>query len=830
MKRIPLLLCFALVTSALFSQVKTRSYIVDAQLAPRDHNVDFQHLRLEVSFDAPNGLVKGKVTHVFTPLRATVDSIWLDAIEMRFKSVQLNGKDVKYKNDSAGISIFPDPALPMGKQDSITLVYECTPKKGLYFIGWNDPKNLSRKQIWSQGQDIDNRNWIPQYDECNDKLISELIVTFDKEYKVLSNGTKLSEKDNKDGTKTWHYTMTHPHASYLIMLGIGKYDIDERKSKSGVPLHLYYYPEWKDRVAITYQHSEEMIDFYEKEFGVKYPWESYSQIPVQDFMYGAMENTTATVYGDFFVGDSVAFNDRYYIGVNAHELMHQWFGDYVTARSNAHHWLQESFATYGNMLYEREVNGKDFFDWGRRGAQNACIDESVKNKLPVVNSEAGGVRHYPKGAFVLNMLKYVVGGAEVYNKCIKHYLETHPYSNVDTHDLLIAFEDVTGMQLDWFFEEWLYKGGEPSYKVSWNEAYQNTVITVMQTQELNAITGLPESGKSDAAVSSTDEFVSKKDADVYHPAGLWKMPIWFEVHYKDGTFDKKQAWIENQTDIVKIPNTSSKTVDYVLFDPNNEVMKSVSFNKPYQMLRAQALNAPNMLDRFDAVAAMKNTDVQTKRDFFVQLYDKEKFQAVKNEMITQVVEDKNPKTYHLLRLALNDKDILVQKNVLAGTKTIPSELLPDYEKLLNARSYDLVASALEKLCHDNPSGTKVYLEKTKNMEGTNGKNVRIKWLEIAAATDDKYIQQLIEYTSISYEFKTRTNAFTSLKKLNYFSIPLMDNIINAVLSANGRLAGPAGEALQFFYTQDKYKKPIDDYVASKEWEGWKHDKIFTYLK
>src|SRR6185295_8358920 len=167
--------------------------------------------------------------------------------------------------------------------------------------------------------------------------------------------------------------------------------------------------------AITYQHSEDMIDFYEKEFGVKYPWESYSQIPVQEFLYGAMENTTATVYGDFLIVDSLSFNDRGYVGVNAHELMHQWFGDYVTARSDAHHWLQESFATYGNMMYEREVFGQDYFDWQRRGAQTSAIDESTKNKFPVAHSEGGGVRHYPKGATVMNMLKYVIGGREIYN-------------------------------------------------------------------------------------------------------------------------------------------------------------------------------------------------------------------------------------------------------------------------------------------------------------------------------------------------------------------------------------------------------------------------------
>ena len=134
--------------------------------------------------------------------------------------------------------------------------------------------------------------------------------------------------------------MSHPFSPYLIMIGIGKYDIKETKSVSGLPMHLWYYPDWKDRVESTYKMSEKMVDFYEKEIGIPYPWESYSQIPVQDFMYGAMENVTATVFGDFLFCDERSFLDKPYYSVNAHELAHQWFGDYITARSDAHHWLQ----------------------------------------------------------------------------------------------------------------------------------------------------------------------------------------------------------------------------------------------------------------------------------------------------------------------------------------------------------------------------------------------------------------------------------------------------------------------------------------------------------
>lgn len=277
MKRI--LLCVIILFSAagISAQDKTRSYIIDGQLAPRDHNVDFQNLRLEVDFIPEQGLVNGKVTHVFSPLRMNVDSIWFDGIDMIIKSVTLNGSGARFVNYKSGITVFSQTPLKWLSTDSITIHYECTPRKGLYFIGWNDAAKLSRTQIWSQGQGIDNRNWIPMYDEMNDKIVSEMIVRFNSDYKVLANGTLLGRKSNKDGTDTWHYKISHQHAPYLIMLGIGKYDIKQTKSASGVPLNLYYYPDWKERVETTYQKSEDMIDFFENEFGFKYPWESYSR-------------------------------------------------------------------------------------------------------------------------------------------------------------------------------------------------------------------------------------------------------------------------------------------------------------------------------------------------------------------------------------------------------------------------------------------------------------------------------------------------------------------------------------------------------------------------
>ncbi len=796
------LIVIVLLHTSVFGQQKNKIYQYDAGASMRDHNLDFERMRLSVEFEPEKGLVKGKITHFFSPIRQKVDSFFLDGPGIIMKGATLNGQTINYKTNSNGITFYPSKTLVYGEKDSLVISYEAYPRKGIYFIGWNDPNNLSRKQIWTQGQGVDNRNWFPCYDVVNDKLITEVYVKFNKDYKVLSNGLKIAEKDNKDGTKTWHYKMSHPHASYLVMLGIGKYEIKETKSNSGVPMYSWYYPEWKDRVEYTYKYNEKIFNFLESEIGVPYGWESYSQIPVQDFMFGAMENTSATLFGDFFETDARSYNDRNYVAVNAHELAHQWFGDMITARSGNSHWLQESFATHYNITAERECFGQDHFDWGRRNAFVNAI--GVTDKKSISHSEASSITIYQKGSQVLEMLKYITG-REGFNRSVKRYLNAHKYANVDSDDLLSAFQDELGIPLDWFWDEWVYRGGEPSYNVIAEDNTQDgkryTQFTVTQTQTVNDL------------------------------IGLFKMPIVFEVHYTDGSKDSKTEWIEKETHVVKISNAGNKTIDFVLFDPNSEIMKTVIFNKPFEMLKAQALRAPKMIDRYDAVAAMKTIPADQKLKVLEEVYQKNSFHAIKTEIINQIVENKDAESLKLVKLALHDKDVQVRKGIIVNAKNIDASLLPDYEALLLDSSYQTIATALEKLCFNFPENANRYLDLTKGIEGTNGRNVIIKWLEIASAVKDmKNAEQLVTYTSNSYEFITRTNAMQALRKLNYFDNAALDNCIDACLSSNGRLAGPAGETIRYFYNQSQYKKIIFDRIKTRNSKTWEADILLRLLQ
>lgn len=794
---------FLLWSDDLAAQPKVRSYLADARAGARGKNFDTEHLLLEVSFEPVKGLVKGKVTLSFIALQQETDTLFLDAQQINFKKVQLDNRDIEYFPTGSGIVIKPVAPLQWDARHQLMIDYEAQPRKGIYFIGWNlsdedltqadDSPNKSRRQIWTQGQGTDNRYWIPCFDDMNDKLISELKVTFDKNYRVLSNGTLVEEKNLPDGNKLWHYRMKHPHSPYLIMLGIGKYAVKKYKSKSGVPIELWYYPEYPERVEPTYRYSVEMMDWMEKEFAVSYPWEKYSQIPVQDFIYGAMENTTATMFGDFYFIDERAYLDRNYVATNAHELAHQWFGDYITAISAEGTWLQESFATHYAKHFERSIFGEDYFQWERREELERVLDAAKRDNHPIVHTNAGSERVYQKGSLVLDMLKYVVGKKQ-FDRALTYYLRQHPYGNVDTHDLYRAFLETLGINLDWFFDQWLYRGGEPHYRVDFEEL-------------------------ADTAGNKFSRFTVRQMQETNELVGLFRMPVWFEVHYSDGSFDKKQKWLSGQYHTVDIANTEGKRVEYALFDPNAEVVKTVDFPKSFWMLQAQALKAANMIDRYDALAALRGYAYERKKEVLQKVYERETFFAPRIEVARQVVAASVLDSAFIRKL-LRDKSSKVRLAVVQNFEKVPSGLLADFESLLKDSSYAIVESTLVKLCDAYPENMLKYLADTKDMQGM-GQSVKVRWLEIACSRNKaQYLPQLVDLTGRRYEFRTRLNAMEALKRLNHLDEQATANLFDAALHPNRRLAGPAKSLLKHFMLQTDYRKMIERHFHENKWDDW----------
>lgn len=783
------LLLITLIASSLSAQnlPEVRTLLAEPELEPREHEVNFTHLKLEVNFQPEKGIVNGKVTHTYLPLRDQVDSIFLDGPGITLLKASKNGKPLKWRKTETGFYVFPEPAPKVGQKDSFTLEYTCTPRKGIYFIGWNDPSQRARKQIWTQGQGIDNRYWIPMYDEMNDKIISETIITFADSFQVLSNGNLLSEKKNTAGTKTWHYKMDYPHPPYLIMIGIGRYDIERRKTQAGTPVSLWYYPEFPEKREPTYYYSTECIDFLESMTGIPYPWKTYANIPVQDFLYGAMENTTATVFGDFILVDKREFIDRNYIGTNVHELTHQWFGDYITARSSKHTWLQESYATFYPKRFLKNIYGEDYYEWQLRGEHNSALRASEKDHYPVVHSKAGSARWYPKGSAVIDMMHYTFG-EEAMKRVIHHYLKAHGYKNVETNDLYQSFQDTLGQSPYWFFDQWLYRGGEPHYQISWEDLNApNGRVTEVKIQQIQ--------GKNELQ-------------------GLFKMPVNLEVYYQDGSSTLEQVWVEKEDHQFRIPNPTSKIVSFVLFDPGSHILKKVTFKKTFSELKAQASKAKHMIDRYDAIAAMKEFSLTEKSAFLRERFNTESFHAIKTEILQQLKEDNSEESSALRIRGLQDKTVEVRLAALNHTDKIPTTHLSHYEALLKDSSYNVVTASLEKLARQFPENIERYLELTRNERGP-GMKTRILWLELQAERENQEaITELIDYCSAGFEFITRQNAMNTLKRLNILTPLAIRNMLDAAINPNYKLAGTASQILKDFMIQTRWKMMIQAQLKS----------------
>ena len=412
--------------------------------------VDFKTVLGKIHINPTDRAVSGDVQYDFDVLKP-IDTIKIDAQNMTFYNLKLNGKEVNYSNTQKQLQIiFP---FKEGK-NTLIFTYSATPKQTLYFVGSEEKDNL---QIWTQGQGKYTSHWFPSFDDVNEKVIFNLDISFKNEYQVICNG-KLDLKSELGGFSIWNYRMQQPMSSYLLMLAIGKFEKQTQLSHSGIPLAMYYEPKDQSRFETTYRYSKTMFDFLEKEIGVKYPWEIYKQVPVRDFLYAGMENTSATLFSTRYVVDSIGFVDRSYTNVNAHELAHQWFGDLVTAESSTHHWLQEGFATYYALLAEKEVYGEDYFYSKLYESAQQLKFASRTDTIPVLNPKASSLTFYQKGAWALFALQEALGEKN-FKKAVKSYLKKHSFKSVNTQDFFAEIKKVSSYDLNKFSKVWLESSG-----------------------------------------------------------------------------------------------------------------------------------------------------------------------------------------------------------------------------------------------------------------------------------------------------------------------------------------------------------------------------------
>jgi aminopeptidase N len=443
--------------------------------------VDFKSVHADLKLNPVEKSVSGTVIYDFE-IKKTVDTIFIDAKSMTFLNIKINGITVKSINTSKKLLLFE--GYKKGK-NQLTFDYKATPKQALYFVGFNT--KIDSGQIWTQGQGKYTSNWFPSFDDVNEKLIFNLSITFNSDFKVISNGILYETTHLDSNQTTWHYKMENPMPSYLLSIVVGKFDYENETSKLGIPLENYFLSNDKSKYATTYKHSTEIFDFFEEEIGVSYPWQIYRQVPVRDFLYAGMENTSATTFSQEFLVDSIGFNDRNYININAHELAHQWFGNFITAKSGKDHWLQEGFATYYALLAEQKLFGDDHFNW--KLYQSAVqLDQNSKNDtIPILSDKASSLTYYQKGAWAIHYLKSTVGN-ESFKKIISNYLNKYKFKNVGTDDFLYEVKKVVStFDTNKFKEIWLKKFGfetQTAVEILRKNSFMHQYFEVVKMREL----------------------------------------------------------------------------------------------------------------------------------------------------------------------------------------------------------------------------------------------------------------------------------------------------------------------------------------------------------
>jgi aminopeptidase N len=648
---------------------------------PRSHNYDVQHYRIKLSFDWAAKSVTGETTITLKPLAGDFKEVEIDAGEMSIKSVTLaGGSPLKFDyRDNEKLFVSLDRAYTPANTIAVTINYSATPKKGLTFILPAESEPGRPRQIWSQGEARTNHYWFPCYDYPNDKATSELIVTVEDNYRVVSNGVLVSATpEPKSKMKTWRWRMDQPFSSYLVSIIVGEYAEITGQFK-GKPVVSYVYPDQVENGRLSLGKLPQMVAFFSEKLGYNYPYPKYAQTMVRDFP-GAMENITATTMTDTSVHDKRAHLDVSSDEIESHELAHQWFGDLLTCRDWGEIWLNESFATFMEAVWNEREKGRDDYLYEMSNNQESYYQAwYAGNRRPIVAKryedpdELFDVYPYPRGGAVLNMLRFVLG-EEQFWKAIRHYVKKYEWQNVETAQLNIAIEEATGQNLGWFFDEWVYKMGHPEFEVAsaYDETKKTLRLTVKQTQK-----------KDDTRpwFQSPDFFITPVDVAITTAAGEKTHRVFIDQPEEQFTFD-----VDSKPLIVN-------------FDRGNYLIKRVKFNRSDDELAYQALRDPDSTGRVRAAIELRASRSETGVKALTEAAVKDSFWAVRLEAVKSLAEYKTDASRAGLLEAAKDKDSKVRRAAITGLAAFKDKRLAGlFTGIINSDpSYYVVAEAAKAL-------------------------------------------------------------------------------------------------------------------------------------
>lgn len=585
------------VSAPVYDPIEKEQYTLPVYNPEATRSYDILHTKLELGFDWEKQHVLGIAFIDLKPLFYPIDEVVLDAKQFIIHQVSLTdaaGSELQYNYDDLKLSIQLGRLYEKDEHITLYIDYTAQPNegpvggskaitsdKGLFFINSTNEIPNKPKQIWTQGETENNSKWFPTFDKPNERCTQEMYLTVEEELQTLSNGKLISSNNNGDGTKTDYWKMDKPHAPYLFMIMIGDF-AKVTETWEGKELEYLVYPEYESSAKNIFNHTSEMLSFFSEILDYPYPWDKYSQVIAEDYVSGAMENTTGVIFGEFVQKTNRELIDNENDQIVAHEMFHHWFGDLVTCESWANLTLNEGFANYSEYLWYEHKYGKDaadairisemegYFYMATEGGTHPLIHYSYDNKEDMFDAHS-----YNKGGLVLHMLRNFVGD-EAFFASLSKYLKDNEFTAVETAELRMAFEETTGLDLNWFFDQWYLDKGHPVMDVSY--AYEEGKVIIYTSQ--------------------------KQEVESHRPVFL--LPLEAAIYTEDGSISYYDVIVDARMDTIVIDDIEKRPLATVL-DGESILLGEISEERPAEEWIAILKYSPNHFDKRVAIGELRNS-------------------------------------------------------------------------------------------------------------------------------------------------------------------------------------------------------------------------------
>ena len=604
-----------------------------------------EHIFLDLTLEIPKKSFSGTCTITINPVRDGITNLTLDAVNLDIYTVQIEGIPQTFDYDGECLQIYLVQPTVAGKSIKVAINYGVEePQRGLYFILPSEHYPHKPTQVWTQGEDEDSRYWFPCFDYPGQLTTSEIRVRVPQPLIAVSNGELIHTEILESGESIFHWSQKQVHPTYLMTLAVGDF-AEIQDTWRGRPVN--YYVE-KDRVAegkLSMGKTPKMMEFLSEKYGYEYPFSKYAQVCVDDFIFGGMENTSTTLLTDrCLINERAAIDNRSTESLVVHELCHQWFGDLIVIKHWSHAWVKEGMASYSEVYWTDFEYGKDDAAYYLLNeARSYLAEDSSRYRRPIVTHvyrEAIELydRHiYEKGACVYHMIRTELGD-ELFWKAINIFLHDHAHQTVETIDLIRAIEKASGRNLMFLFDQYVFRGGHPDYKVaySWDNDSKLAKITVSQTQ-----------GKSDKTVTENELFDLKIPLGLgYIQEGIKTFTV--RIHEKEQNF--------------YFP--LEKKPDFISFDQNNNYLKTVTLEYALPELKAQLFHDPDPISRIYAAQALaKKGGLEAVKALESALKD-DKFWAVRSEVAQELAKIKLDQVSAILIAGLQDPEARVRRSII----------------------------------------------------------------------------------------------------------------------------------------------------------------------